>query len=89
MTAIIIPYTVEDLPELVSIVNNYKIWSHLRDSMPHPTTEDDAADLITKEKASHPAKHLCMERNGVVVGGINKFMDVYVKSCHLIELSQG
>ncbi len=43
----------EDLTPLSTLANNKKIWNNLRDSMPYPYTETDAAFFI----------HICMQES--------------------------
>lgn len=64
-------WTPEDAPSLARHMNNIKIWNNLRDSLPHPYTEEDAKAFIRMNVAHEgPAENLAIVIDGKAVGGI-------------------
>jgi [ribosomal protein S5]-alanine N-acetyltransferase len=45
----------EDAPVIARLINNKKVWDNLRDFIPHPYTEADAAAFIGMTAAEKPA----------------------------------
>lgn len=61
----------EDAPSLALHINNINIWNNIRDGLPHPYTEEDAATFI-KMNIEHKGlqENFAIEINGEAVGGI-------------------
>jgi ribosomal-protein-alanine N-acetyltransferase len=64
------PFRLDDAPSLAVHANNYKVWRNLRDLMPHPYTERDAVEFITRAAAEAPPTNFAIEVDGAAVGGI-------------------
>gem|GEM_PF-43352 len=65
----------EDAPDLMAAINNKKVLNNLRDGIPYPYTEKDAAEFIaatlSAEKDSQYAFAICI--NDKVIGSIGVF----------------
>lgn len=60
----------EDKNELILNANNYKIWRNLTHMFPYPYTEQDAEFWIKFANEPSPSRHLAIEFEGILVGGI-------------------
>lgn len=82
---IIRPWSLEDIPALVLIANNFNVWKTLRDRFPYPYTETDAIEFINMAKTRQPAHHFCIESDGHVAGsvGIITFKENYRKNVEM------
>jgi len=65
----------EDAPDLMAAINNIKVLENLRDGIPYPYTNEDAAEFITAtlsaEKDSQYAFAICLDDK--VIGSIGVF----------------
>jgi len=68
-------WKIEDAPDLVSAINNKKVLDNLRDGIPYPYTEQDAAEYISAmlnaEKGSQYAFAITYEEKAI--GSIGAF----------------
>ena len=68
-------WKIGDAPELKAAINNEKVLDNLRDGIPYPYTEKDAADFIaatlTAKKDTQYAFAICIDNN--VIGSIGVF----------------
>lgn len=73
-------WTLEDVPSLTYHINNINIWNNVRDSLPHPYTEEDATTFI-KMNIDHegPIENFAIEIDGQAVGGIGIIMGTDVE----------
>jgi RimJ/RimL family protein N-acetyltransferase len=64
------PFRLDDAPSLAVHANNRKVWRNLRDLMPHPYVERDAAEFISHTLAAPRPTSFAIEVDGAAVGGI-------------------
>ena len=68
-------WKIEDAPDLAAAINNKKVLDNLRDGIPYPYTEKDAAEFIaatlSAEKDSQYAFAICLESKAI--GSIGVF----------------
>ena len=69
----------EDIPSLVTLANNKKIYDNMRDLFPHPYTLNDAEEWISRNENRIPVTNFVIEVNGQLAGGCGMmiFGDVY------------
>ena len=73
-------FTPDDIPQVALLCNNKKLWDNLRDTMPHPYHEKDAAFFINQVCAKeNPQLTFAIEYEDKLVGciGLIKQTDVY------------
>ncbi len=65
--------------ELAEMANNFKIWSNLLDTMPHPYSKEDAVRFIEMVSGESPTTTFGIHIDGKLCGviGINPKEDVY------------
>ena len=80
MYTVIRPWTLSDFKELAAVINNPHILNNLRDGLPYPYTERDAAEFISSvldaDKSSLFA--FTISRNGHCAGSITVTRNVNV-----------
>ena len=64
------PFRRDDAASLAVHANNYKVWRNLRDLMPHPYAERDAAAFIEEMLSQPRPTNFAIEVNGAAVGAI-------------------
>ncbi|MDH7447423.1 GNAT family N-acetyltransferase [Aquimarina sp. 2201CG14-23] len=74
-----------DIPQLARLANNENIWNNLRDYIPYPYDENDAASFIDITKAQHPKQSFGIEFKNNLCGVISLIIqqDVYRKSAEI------
>lgn len=74
-----------DILDLATLANNAAIASNLRDTFPHPYTEENARIFVNLTKASAQPNQLAIEKDGVYVGniGLHAQNDVYRNSAEI------
>lgn len=74
-----------DKANLAILANNRKIWDHVRNFFPHPYTEKDAEDFISKCSVEDPRVTFAIEYNMELTGIIGLVLqtDVYHFSAEL------
>lgn len=72
-------FKIVDSSRLAELCNNKNIWNNLRDYLPFPYTEKDAAEYIEYCQSEEPQLTFAIEFNGDFVGsiGLVKQTDVY------------
>lgn len=85
MAVIIRPWKLEDIPSLVNYANNINIWNNLRNSFPHPYTEENARIWIEAAMIESPFINFAIDLDGEAIGGIGLIFntDVYVHSAEI------
>jgi [ribosomal protein S5]-alanine N-acetyltransferase len=63
-------FRTDDAPSLAVHANNYKVWRNLRDLMPHPYVESDAAAFIQQTLSQTRQTNFAIEVDGAAVGAI-------------------
>ena len=68
-------WKIEDKSELAEVLNNKKILDNLRDGVPYPYTENDAADFINAMLSADPDKTFAfaITLDDKVIGSIGVF----------------
>lgn len=76
---------IEDAPLLAEFANNYKIWSNLRDTFPHPYLLDNALDFIHYINSQLPLQKMAIKVDGVFAGiiGLELKSDIFRKSAEI------
>ena len=59
----------DDVPELVRLANNRRVWVQLRDAFPHPYTPDAGRAWVSFANSHVPVTSFAVECDGVLVGG--------------------
>lgn len=59
-----------DLPALVALANNRRVWRNLHHRFPHPYTEADARQWFALLAAMPEPTHWAVELDGIAVGGV-------------------
>ena len=79
------PLLLSDRQDLARLINNKKIWDHLRDYIPYPYSETDAEFFINLSIADDPVQTFAIENNGRLAGVISILIqkDVYRKSAEI------
>ncbi len=74
-----------DIPSLVQYANNINIWNNLRNSFPHPYTEDHANSWVATSSVEEPLINFAIDLDGEAIGGIGLIFnsDVYVLSAEI------
>ena len=74
-----------DVPAIVKYANNRNVWLNLRDSFPHPYTEQDAKTWLRKVKKQKPEINFAIVSNDEAIGGIGLHpqRDVYRRSAEI------
>ncbi len=74
-----------DKPELAKLANNKKIWDNLRDYIPFPYDENDAAFFINLTREENPRQTFAIDFKGKFCGVIGLIVqkDVYQKSAEI------
>jgi [ribosomal protein S5]-alanine N-acetyltransferase len=74
-----------DCNRMAEIANNDKIFSNLRDGLPHPYTVQHAKEFIATSLEMHPQTIFAIEYKGEYAGniGLHKGTDVYRKSAEV------
>jgi RimJ/RimL family protein N-acetyltransferase len=68
--AIIRDYRNEDIASIAHNANCREIWINMRDSFPHPYSENDAQEWIDLISSTNPCTNFTLEVDGLAVGGI-------------------
>ncbi len=79
------PLELSDKMALAALANNKKVWDNLRDSIPHPYHEEDAAFFINLTKKQNPQQSFGITYQGELCGVISLIIkkDVYKKSAEI------
>ena len=64
------PWQAEDQLFLATHFNNVRIWNNLRDQIPHPYSEEDAARFIEAQQGLEPVQNFVILNEGEPCGGI-------------------
>jgi [ribosomal protein S5]-alanine N-acetyltransferase len=82
MQVTIRPWTMHDVPHLVRMMNNKNSWDNVRDYIPFPYTEKDAAAWLQQVVPESPATKFCIEADGIPCGNMGALLqtDVYRKT---------
>jgi len=64
------PFSLTDKSRFALLANNKNIWNNIRNRMPHPYEESDAADFIKMATNKKPNTILAIEWKGELVGAI-------------------
>ena len=64
------PWRPDDKPALLRHANNRNVWRNLAHRFPHPYTEADADDWLTKFSRQPGCLRWAIDVNGEAVGGI-------------------
>lgn len=64
------PWQLEDIPSLTKYANDKYIWNNVRDSFPHPYTEEDAESYINMNLSLPYVQNLAIVIDGEAAGGI-------------------
>ena len=75
------PWRVEDLPELVRLANNRRIWVELRDSFPHPYTAESGRRWIEFAAGNSSPTHFAIELEGSLVGSVGYIPGRDIERC--------
>ncbi|MFZ4581864.1 MAG: GNAT family N-acetyltransferase [Paludibacter sp.] len=78
-------FTPDDAPALAMLCNNSNIWDNLRDYIPNPYTEADAAGFINHCLTEHPPVTFAITYKGNLAGciGLVPQTDVYRLSAEI------
>jgi RimJ/RimL family protein N-acetyltransferase len=79
------PYTLEDAPSLSQIANNRNIWLGVKDSFPHPYTEENALDFFNMLENYKGHHVFAIIYKGKLAGsvGLHSQEDIYKHSVEL------
>ncbi len=77
------PWTPDDAPQLAEIMNNPNVLNNLRDGIPYPYTEQDAADFIAAMRGADPDQTFAfaVTAGGAVCGSISIRRGANVHCC--------
>ncbi len=77
--------SLNDQATLARLANNKKIWSNLRDMMPHPYSEQDALNYINMVQSNDKNAIFAIDYKGEHCGmiGLHPKDDVYKKSAEI------
>lgn len=64
-------WKIDDAAGLAAGLNNRRVWLHLRDSVPHPYTVEDALAYLQRVIPSQSEHAVCIEVDGAVAGGMS------------------
>ncbi len=70
MNSILRPWTFDDLDDLVTYANNFKVARNLTNQFPHPYTKENGEAFIKMATSEQPYRIFAIDVNGVALGGI-------------------
>lgn len=72
----------DDVPELVRLANNRRVWMQLRDAFPHPYTPEAGRAWVNLANSHLPVTSFAIECGGVLVGGTGYMPGRDVERCN-------
>lgn len=83
MSVLIRAWKPEDIIPLVTLANNQKVWSNVRDSFPHPYTEEDAKEWLALQLGVTPVLNFVIDVHGEFAGSIGLVPQQDVYRCNM------
>ena len=73
------PLQETDIPAIAALANNYHIWRHVRDRLPHPYSLQDAAEFVKSTQTEDPVVTFAIRYNGSLAGvaGLALMQDIH------------
>lgn len=72
----------DDVPELVRLANNHRVWMQLRDAFPHPYTPEAGRAWVNLANSHLPVTSFAIECDDVLVGGTGYMPGRDIERCN-------